>query len=243
MEKIVGLILNISNYKNSDCIFNILTKNELIPVLGKGSLNIKNKTNRLNNPFIYGEFDLYKGPTLGYKLRDCKVYEHFNERFVTYEDHIIFDFLSELLFKVIINSNSYDGYLDTIVNALSAYKNKSNKYDTIITLFGNLFKINGLCLNTKSCVNCGNVNENDFVSIDFINGGVVCKNCLNNCFELMDKDDLEIYKDIFETESITKSVDLNLDKEKFLKVIKNLNIFLNSSLDINLKSIKLLKTI
>ena len=76
MQKIEGIILNISIYKNSDCVFNILTSENLLSVLGKGALNIKNKTNRLNNSFIYGEFDLYEGPTNGYKLRDCEVFEY-----------------------------------------------------------------------------------------------------------------------------------------------------------------------
>lgn len=243
MEKIIGIILNISNYKNSDCIFNILTKDRLIPVLGKGSLNIKNKTNRLNNPFIYGEFDLYKGATKGYKLRDCKVYDYFNNNFLTYEDHIIFNFLNELLFKVIINSSSYEGYLDIIVDALCDYKKGPNKYDTIVHLFANIIKINGLCLNTKSCINCGNVNEDDFVAIDFINGGIVCKKCLNDRINLISKDILRIYKNIFDLEKKCNLCFLNLDKKMFLSIIENLCVFLNSSLDINLKSLKLLETI
>lgn len=244
MQKVEGLILNISNYKNSDCVFNILTKDNLISVLGKGSLNLKNKTNRLNNQFIYGEFDLYEGPTKGYKLRDCQVYDYFNEKFVSYEDHMIFNFLNELLFKVIVNSGSYEQYLDVIINAFKNYNTNKNKYDVIVILYSNLFKINGLCLNTKSCINCGNMDESKFVSIDFINGGTICKNCKTNFTKVMDSKEINIYKKIFESnieDSI--NIELNLDKEMFIKIIDNLSLFLVSTLDINLKSLSLIKSI
>lgn len=244
MQKIEGIILNISNYKNSDCVFNILTKDNLISTLGKGSLNIKNKTNRLNNPFVYGEFDLYEGPTNGYKLRDCKVYDYFSEKFISYEDHMIFNFLNELLFKIIINSSSYDGYLDIILDTLKQYGNSSNNYDLVVILFANLLKLNGLCLNTKSCIVCGDSNENNLTSIDFINGGTVCKHCLNNSLDIMSSKELQIYKCIFETKiSDSSKLKLNLDKKMFIKIIENLGLFLSSTLDIYLKSLVLLKTI
>lgn len=244
MQKIEGLILNISNYKNSDCVFNILTKNNLISVLGKGSLNIKNKTNRLNNPFIYGEFDLYEGPTKGYKLRDCDVFDYFNEKFVSYEDLMIFNFLNELLFKIIINSNSYDQYFETIINALKLYGTGKNNYDIIATLYANLLKINGLCLNTKSCVSCGNLNESQIVSIDFLNGGTICKHCLNESLSVMNSKEISLYKKMFSSNTIDSNVIyLNLDKKMFIKIIENLSIFLSSTLDINLKSLSLIKSI
>ena len=244
MQKIEGIILNISIYKNSDCVFNILTSENLLSVLGKGALNIKNKTNRLNNPFIYGEFDLYEGPTNGYKLRDCEVFEYFSEKFVTYEDHMIFNFLNELLFKIIINSSSYEGYFDVILETLKKYGQTANNYDLIVILFANLLKINGLCLNTKSCICCGELDSDNLVSIDFINGGTICKHCANDSLDVVRPEELKIYKSIFETEiSESSDLKLNIDKKAFLKIIENLSIFLSSTLDVKLKSLILLKTI
>ena len=244
MQKVIGIILNISNYKNSDCVFNILTKDELISVLGRGSLNFKSKTNRLNNPFIYGEFDLYEGPTKGYKLRDCDVFNYFNEKFISYEDHIIFNFLNELLFKIVVNSNSYDQYLESIVNALKFYGKSENNYDIVVTLYANLLKINGLCLNTKSCISCGNLNESELIYIDFLSGGTICKHCLNKSLETMNVDEIKIYKKLFESNIVdSMPINLNLDKKTFIKIIENLSIFLNSTLDINLKSLSLIKSI
>ena len=244
MQKVIGIILNISNYKNSDCVFNILTKDELISVLGRGSLNFKSKTNRLNNPFIYGEFDLYEGPTKGYKLRDCEVFNYFNEKFISYEDHMIFNFLNELLFKIVVNSNSYDQYLESIINALKLYGTNKNNYDIVVTLYANLLKINGLCLNVKSCVSCGDLNESELISIDFLSGGTVCKHCLNESLEIMNIDEIKIYKKIFESNIVdSMPINLNLDKKTFIKIIENLSIFLNTTLDINLKSLSLIKSI
>lgn len=240
MDKVDGIILSIANYKNADCVFNILTKEKLITVLGRGTLNQNNRTNKLNNPLICGEFDLYQGPTNGLKLRDCKVYKHFNENFKTYEDMMIYDFLVELTFKIIVNNEDQSGYYDLLYFTLDKYNDFQNKYALIIYYFAHILILNGLRIKTDSCVVCGEKSE--FVGIDFIDGGVICKKDFNEESTPMTSEEIKLYEIFFEN-SFEEIKKVSLSKEMFFSFVNNLSIFLVNGLDIKLNSIKLLETI
>lgn len=241
MLKVNGIIINISKYKNNDCIFSILTKDRLFSVLGRGSLKLNNKTSCLNKYFIYGEFDLYQGPTSGLKLRDCNVFEYFSEYFRSYEDLMIFDFLVEITNKMILNSFSTDEYFDLLLNLLKSLPKKINIYSLTIKYFVDLLKINGLALNFDKCSLFDKTNENDFFGVDLVNGCVVY-NKYNNYENLLvlKKDEILFLKDCFCSNNIEYP---SLNKDSFLDLMKVLVIFLSQSLDIKLNSYELLKTI
>lgn len=243
MIKVEGIILNIKKYKNADCVFNILTKDKLIPVLGRGTLSLKSKTNKLNHPFISGEFDLYEGPTKGFKLRDCKIDKYFYNLFSTYEDLMIFNFINELIYKIVFNSDEFSGYYDTILNFFGRIANKQNLYNSVVDLFIKLLKINGLSLNFNSCTLCGNENNEEFIGISLENGGVICKkhDYESNDVCVLNKDELSYLEITFSNNDVLTNIELN--KDEFLNIISFLSIFLEKYLDIKLNSLKLLKTI
>lgn len=125
MQEFEGIIISVNKYKDSDAILNILTKDNLIPVLGKGIFKENNKNHKFVNKFIYGIFDCYEGPIKGLKLRNVKIKEFYPINFKSYSSLIIVDFLSELVAKTTENSDYSFLYIH-ILKLLDIIKRENN---------------------------------------------------------------------------------------------------------------------
>lgn len=241
MEKVLGISILVSNYKNNDAVINILTKDGLISVLAKGLKNSKSKIYQLNNCFVYGEYDLYKGPTNGLKLRDCLIFNNYSNIFNTFEDHVIFDFLSESLFKTTIENCEFEKYFDLTIEFLEAYKkNKTINYALVLYYLAQIEKLNGIALNLSSCVQCGNVDK--ISGIDFVRGGVVCEEHFSEFSKAISSEILNIYDYLFNGK-MDDCEKLDIDNVHFKQVFADLYENLESNLGIKLKSVNLINLI
>lgn len=241
MEKVTGIIVSYNKYKDNDIIFNVLTENDFISFIGLGSSKTTSKTFNLLKPFIYGEFELYKGPTLHYKVKDSKILNNYSLKFKQYDDVIILDFLVELTFKFLIENNDYTKYLDLLKSVLDNYDSNSKvKYSLIIYYFAQLIKLNGGAFNLSSCIHCNNNSNLEY--IDYFAGGLLCNNHLNDYSIYISKEDITLLNNLFNGE-ISDILKTYINKEKFIELVNNLAIFINKSYEINLNSINLVKTI
>jgi len=240
MIKIEGIIISISHYKNNDAIINILTKDGILTVNGRGSFLLKNPTNKYLKQFLYGEFDLYQGPTRGYKLRECRVIEQFDSIFRDYKDLMILNFLSELTFILTIDNSDLYGYYQLLLETLKAYKIGINRFAITCYYFAQLLKINGLGLNLDACVDCNNITQ--IVGIDFNKGGVVCKQHATPMSKIIGKREFNFYKTFFD-KNIDNAKEISLSKIEFIDILNNLNYIYSKSFGNELKSINLLTTI
>ncbi len=105
MQEFEGIIVSVNKYKDNDAILNVLTKDSLISILGKGIFKETNKNHKFVNKFIYGLFDCYEGPVKGLKLRNVQIKEFYPINFKSYTSLIIVDFLSELIIKTSENND------------------------------------------------------------------------------------------------------------------------------------------
>jgi len=241
MELIQGILINYSKYRDNDCIFNVLTENSFISIIGIGAEKQTNKTNKFKKPFLYGEFDTYKGPTNGLKLRDCKVFNNYSQSFVTLEDSAILDFLSELTFKCLIQTNEVEGYFDLLNSVLKEYNtNSSTKYSLIIYYFAQIIKLNGIELNLNECIECSS--KTNIVGIDYINGGLVCSEHNTQTTENISKDILDLWIKFFSSD-ISEIQIIQTDWNLFKSFISKLHLSLENNLNLSLKSIDFILSI
>lgn len=230
--KTKGIVLTETPYSETSKILNVLTSDYgLIGIISKGSRNVKNKLRGVSNKMNYGEY------TINYKEKG----------------------LSTLIEGTTINSfkniyidmkkATYAFYLMDLVNQVLKENNNKNIFDL---LEGALIKINdglspelisniveiklldylGVNLELDNCVLCGN-NE-DFITIDLTNGGVICKNCYNDGYIMNDKA-LHLMR-------ILKKIDLKklekleiTDEEIFIEIDKFIHEYYSSYTGIYLK--------
>ncbi len=105
MEKLKGIILSITPYKEKSGIISILYKNKLIEatILNLNSENFSNL-----KKFSYGEFLLYKGPTKYFKLKSFYPIFELNKAYNDFTSLLVLDFLSEILIKILLIKNDYN---------------------------------------------------------------------------------------------------------------------------------------
>ena len=240
MEKFKGIIINLSKYKNYDVVINVLTNDGLFSVIGRGSFKNSSKTNFIIHPFLYGEFEVYKGPVGGYKLKDCKVIEFFDKYFESYEDHVFAQFITELTFKMTVENSDLSGCFDDLLAFLNKYKVSENKYSLICYYFALILKRNGVFLNLDNCVDCGN--NTNIVGIDFEKGGAVCTNHFSTTTKMMNEKEFSVYASLFHYDLVTID-QLVLSKEEFKEIISNLSFILEKNFNLNIKTLSLINTV
>lgn len=240
MELFEGIIVTLSHYKNDDAVIGVLTKNGLMTVDGRGSYKPSSKTNKFLHPFLYGQFEVYKGPVGGYKLKDCNIIEMFDGSFSGYEDLIFSQLISEISFKMMVDNPDLTGYFDNLLNFLKFYKKSTNKYILVCYYIAQLLKINGTTLYLTGCVNCGE--KNNIVGIDLDEGGLVCKQHVTIGTKPLSNAQFKVYDSLFNKE-ICDVVDIKLTKDDFLYFISNLYYLLIHNFDFELKTMKLIESL
>ena len=227
-DKISGLVLSNSDYRDNDTILQVLTKDYgILSIVTRGSKKINSK-NRFLNMCLY-EFliDYKEGKTI-YTLKNGKLiksyYEDKDIDLITYKNIFLEACLKS---KEMISSDYYD-YLIFILDNM----NDKNKY-----LLGSLF-MNFLCDEfgispyVDGCVIC---DIKKVVNISNDKGGFTCESHTNNQ-ESIEIDRLKkfrlLVKGGFENYEILKEYDY--DKEDFNIIT---NFFIDNS-DINLKAYK-----
>ena len=224
MEQIEGITLSVSHYKDKDAILNILTKNGVVVVLGRGIFDQKKPLRVFTSPFLHARFEVYKGKVGGFKLKDGQILKFYNENYLDFNLLGALDFISELTLKVIDGIDDYSSlynYLKETLDKLSIKFDKAYlaKYFLII------LRLLGLKIRT------GSLDEHLF-------------NPANGSFTKEEDPDAIYFNfdEIIFIDSILndKDVDYDIENIDFDKILNILNIFLTNFTDVRLKSISIL---
>lgn len=168
-DKVLGFVLNQSDYKESDVLMQVLTKEYgIISLVGKASKKLDSKNHFL--PMCVYEFiiDYKEGKTI-YSIHGSKLVDSF------FEDNDI-DMMS---FKnIIIEASLKNKDIDTYDQLYFVFKylNKTNKYLLGSMFFSYLIKCFGITPIVDGCTECGN---KKVVSLSNNNGGFVCEKHTN----------------------------------------------------------------
>ena len=234
MEEINGIIISVTKYREKDAIINILTKDKVFTVQGRSSFSVTSKTFPLIKLFTKGTFELYKGNTANFKLKDGNVEEYY---FNYFEDNyfglVTSNFIEEITVKMLIDNeiNKYNYILlEKFLDYYSKYS--KNRYFLVLLYFAKLLKINGISINFDECEVCHkklNLNK-----IDFSNGGVICDECDNNITNMSIKS-FSLYKSLF-LQKIDDVLCEEITLEQFKEIFDNLCILFESSFGFKLNS-------
>lgn len=232
-DKIKGLILRISDYKDSDQMLQVLTEEDgILSLIGKSSKKITSKQHFFEGCVYEFIIDFKDNKTI-YGIHGSKLINSYYDL----NNTSLFSF-KNILFDVIYKSRELIEY-DTYKNILTVLNNinDSNKY-----LLGSLFisymcKVHGIIPNVDECVVCKN---KKVVGISNRLGGFLCQEHING-EEIHDIDTLKRFRLISKAEF--KDLDVIKNNEYSFNDFKIITDFFIENSSINLKTYEFYKTI
>ena len=178
IEKLEGIILKETPYKESSKILNVYTKKYgLISMIAKGAKSIKSPLRASTSKYIYANFYVYYKEDKLSLLTQVDIIDNFNniKNDITLISYMAY--LCDLTFQVLKENNELNLF-DMLISSL---KKIDNNLDPLIIT--NIIEIKyldylGVSLNLDRCAKCSSTN--DILTIDGDAGGFICKNCYNN---------------------------------------------------------------
>lgn len=227
-DKVEGLVLKISDYKENDLLIDCLTSDHLFfSFVARGSKKTSSHHHFYN--FCLYEFLIdYKDNKTMYTVYDRKLLENY------YDDNMKLMAFKDILAEVSIKSKELDDY-KMFEHLLFVFRNINSKN---CYLLGSLYlsyilKISGISPEVDRCVMCSN---KKVVSISKRLGGFVCLNHVQG-EDLMEVETLKkfrlINKATFENYDVIKDIEFSFDDFRLLVEFYELNS------EINLKSFKI----
>ena len=183
--KTKGIVLTETPYSETSKILNVLTSDYgLIGIISKGSRNVKNKLRGVSNKMNYCEYTInYKENGLS-TLIEGTTLDSFKNIYTDIKKAAYTFYLMDLVTQV-LKENNHKDIFNLLVNALIKINNGLSP-----ELISNIVEIKlldylGVSLNLDTCVLCGE--EDNLLTVDLTNGGVICKNCYTDGYIMNDK--------------------------------------------------------
>lgn len=178
LRKVMGIIVSVTSYGETSLILNVFTKDlGVIGVMAKGAKNIKSKLRSYVMPFTFGYFYIYYKENKLSTLKEVDIIDQFKN---IHEDITLISYLNYIV------SLSYECYKESKVNnifniMIEGLKKIDDKLDPMV--ISNIIEVKyldylGVGINLDSCSICGN--NKDIITISLDDGGLICKNCLND---------------------------------------------------------------
>lgn len=238
MELINGIVISISKYKDNDAIINVLTNDNLIPIIIRGAYSKGSKYLQYAKTFYSGEFEVYQGKTKYFKLRAVKVEEDYNLIFGDYASLMSLELIKEIFSKAFTDDNVTNFYL--LLKA--TLKNIKQTRDTIkytLLFIAYFLRISGYSIVVSECSCCHKKEEEYYLS--FSSGGIVCDKCKKENDIKLTHSEMEILECLFTKRYVESSKEINDSDETYFKLINILCEFIVFYNDIKIISLEMLK--
>lgn len=219
IQKIEGIIISETPYKESSKIVNIYTKDKgIIGVICKGAKSMKSKLRAVSTKFTYGFFHVYYKENKLSTLIEVDIINNLDNIKTDLLNISYLNYITELVTQVYKQSREEDIY-NYYVSTILKINDGLNPVVMTNILEIKLLDFLGVGLNLESCVKCGD--KTSIINIDPDLGGYVCSKCNEQKYNVNPKTIKMIRMYYFvEINSISK---LDISEE----VIKEIDYFLN----------------
>ena len=174
------IVLTITQYKEKDGIIFGISEEGAKTLTARGMFDTKNKNSGLNNPLTIADIELgsdrYKYPII--KSSTVLV----SPLKVNNDYHYLggISFLAEATNKL-LQEDEMGMMYKHLLNAIKAIKDAKEPWMIVLIYLLNVLKATGYEFQVDECVFCGSRKE--IVTFSFIEGGFVCRNCMDSHIE------------------------------------------------------------
>ena len=170
-----GLILKVTNNRESDRTLAILTEQGIIYAYAKAARNIKSKKFAATSPLCYSHFTLFEGKEL-YIVNEAECKEVFFELRNDIEKMALAQYFCELLLYIIPENEDASDILKLTLNSLYFLCKSEKEIDLIKSVFElKLMCLMGYMPDIVACSECA-IYEGEMF-FDIIEGVLYCENC------------------------------------------------------------------
>lgn len=227
------IILKIVQYKEKDAIVTAFNDEQRISFLAKRISDPKNINASIATPLVVVDISLNEDKNYKHSLlKSSKVL------FTPMKTNASLFYLSslmlinEMVLKLLLEEDYSLLYNDLLEGLKLIKSSDDNIYFVLLSLLSKILKINGFDMEVNKCINCSN--KNNIVSFSFDDGGFLCSNCYQGT-KIFTKNELMYIRYLFLNKGM-EIIPLKLDKEEYKHLLLKYFDFIESSLDVRLKS-------
>lgn len=170
-NKIVGYIIKIQKYKDTDSIITIFSETGLYTVFGRGYKKPKSKYHVLNNNFL--KVKIYSKELKKIKIEDFEIMNVPQFSLVSYN---IVSTVNKIVQLTIRNSESNTAknlypFFEQVMENINDVNFEKLYYWYIIKIL----EANGIIINFKACVVCSS--KQKIKTLSLTSGGLICESC------------------------------------------------------------------
>lgn len=191
---IEGYVYSSNDYRDSDKMVSVFTKEGPVSFLARGINKYENKNRGLILPLTYGHFTLEKGKAGGLTLKEG-VADSYVDPKGDFTMLAFISFLGELTNKASFFPDNEEVFvfLDAAIKSI----NKISIYTNSILFLSHILSIFGYSPNVDGCLECGR--KTDIVSFSFLDGGYYCADHIQNESERLSSYRLKMIRYLFKS--------------------------------------------
>lgn len=234
-----GIVIRVTPFRDYDAMVNVLGVNRLYSFLAPGVLKMNSKLGSAVNIYSYGRYQSGKGKE-GYRLRNAELLNSFENIKSNLTALAVADFLGEITNQFVQSSDASEIY-PFLKKALEALNDGFDPKTIALIYFAKVLNVAGYGLDVDSCVKCGKTKA--IVAVSYKDGGFICEDCFDSLKHLKcDAYKLKVIRYIFKVDidNFTKVAFIEKTSDE---ILGELNKFIKDVVQIELKSIKLLRKI
>lgn len=235
-RKITGIVIRKVDYKESDQIVEILSKEGRFSFLAKGVKKLTSKNASSLLLLTKGTYTLLEGPQGGLSLKEGSI-ERTADVLEDPKRIFSFNLLAELSRSFINETSNFEALFDLLDKTLEEIQRGYDPLSASLLFFAKILKENGLALNVSECVRCGS--KKDIVGISYRDGGFICKNDLESEGEKRSVYELKVIRYCFLVP--TKKIGaISFETNTVLSLLKEWGSFVLDNFGYKITSLKLL---
>jgi len=190
-----ALVLKSIEVGDNDRLLTLLTpENGRISVMAKGVKSIKSKTSAISQPFIYGNYEIYRKFDMNW-LRGGSLIEYFPGIRENIEGLSLATYLSDVASEITGEFVPCVDILRMTLNTLYAMSKKIRPLNQLKAVYEwRAAGYAGYMPNINKCYRCG-CQSCELVYLDVMNGRIICSDCLHKLGQTPQKPVDMIYDD------------------------------------------------
>lgn len=228
MEIVSGFVLSVNQYKDYDAIINVLTKDLVVSFEAVSLFKTNKKFINDLQVFSAGEFELYKGKTSNFKLKNCKInLSLYQETFKNKELLFPYEFIKEVIIKNPPIDDLEKFYILFDITSQFLIKDYTNSIVYLILFISFYLKLSGFSIsNTIDQLTNLVINKNKKIFSNYNKDYKIISDIFEALFNKRYKDSLKFIK--------------NYDQKYLLIVFKSVTEYFERLCEVKINSIDLI---
>ncbi len=215
-KRVEGIVIKRSDYKDSDVMVDILSKEGRLSFLARGVKKPKSKNASSVSLLAKSDFSLFVGPNGGLSLQEGKILNAIDSG-DDLEKAAALSIIAELSKKMTSDEEKTGETYSFLSKTLKEMQKGFDPLSATLLYFAYLLKKNGYGLNVCECVRCGS--KRKIQGLSYKDGGFVCEEDLISESEKRDAYTLKVVRYSFLV-PLEKVGDISFEKNTSIRLLR-----------------------